>query len=1582
MSLSNSAASDPDGWPVVPQTTNGELSNRTDSDQTRGRIICVLGMHRSGASVATRLMNLLGVDLGAAEHLLGPRPDSPNGFRKYEPILDLNDEILTRLGGNWHEPPPMPPGWETTAELADLRQRARDLVARTFASPNWGWKDPRTCLTLPFWRQILPPVRFVICVRSPAEVAASLENREGFPFEKSIRLWQLYTGAAIEQTAGLPRYFFFYEDVIRSYRDEVARLARFVGRPDALDQPAVAAAIEEFIDPDFYRCRTSLINTLDNPNVLFPAKALYFAVRIAARSGGVSQEFSGIPGRDAAGEQVWPIFSRSARRAQEDRDEMSCDRAGLESRIVEISAEAQQLRTQLADLVMQAAARDAEHSAIRDRSRGLEADNRRLAEELDRAEVLVRELRARLEERDAVVTSLGSRLLERLATRDFGEMGHRLEARMAEFGGLATGSAQIESREDGREVAILQIRDQLSARQDEIRAMVSRLAETVDYLGMVRRVRADMHRLLPPGARVMVISKGDPDLLDVEGQDAWHFPQDDRGDYAGHYPAESGEAIAHLEALRARGGRFLVIPSSASWWLEHYAGLANHLDAHYRRIWKSPDCLIFELDTPGRSPQTETGAPNLPVAATQGPPAPGPGTILAICDQPGAEPLSVGPGHLRVRGWALSMAGIEGVSVLIDGHLREGVAYGSARFDVEAAHPRFPNGHHSGFVGKIDLEGLAEGEHSLVVRVRDRDGCEVELHRSFRIDAHSRPDRGDMNSEYPAWLARRTPSESDLARMRIAGMNLPYQPVISLIVPVYNTPEKYLVLMAESVMAQTYARWELCMADGGSTAPHVRTILTQLAEQDARVKVVHLPENRGIAAHTNAALALASGEFIGLLDSDDVLLPYALFEVVRALNEAPGTDLIYSDEDKTDDTGEEHWDPFFKPDWSPDLLLTTNYVCHFGVYRRSLVEAIGGLRSKFDGSQDYDLVLRFTERTDRIVHLPSILYSWRAIPGSTARDMMAKPYAVDAARRAIDDALRRRGVAGHVEPGFSLGQWRMRYDLLDQPAVTVVVAAGGNMKCLRPCLESVLDRSTYPNLHILVTDDSDGTAVADLCRELGSRDSRLRYRRFRLKPFNYSAVNNSAVSAVETPYVVLLNDDITVIAPDWIEAMLEHAQRPEVGVVGAKLLYPDRTVQHAGVIMGPYRNSGHAFKHFSDDDPGYFSLARSIRNCSAVTFACAMMRRSVFEEVGGLDARNLAVAYNDVDMCLRIRERGYWVIYTPYALLFHHESATRNMHSNPGEADYLERRWADVIRHDPFYNPNLTRDAEDYSLNFDAPTVAERLGVVGNALPAGRYGPNGEVAHDQAGDRPPAVSSETLIELVRTTIDLGRHIQGMEGQWRDRLDELSTQLEQQISRPSPERAARAANRDRFGGGTPEAQNREEARSDPFIGRGATVNGEHGALDPTVSSASAAAVDVPERGNGYRPRRSRYPEIRSRIRDVVNAELPTGSVVVVVSRGDDNLLQLGPRRGWHFPQTEAGVYAGCYPANSREAIDHLEEIRRKGGDYLLFPSTGFWWLGFYADFQKHLESHYPCVWSDPSCLIFQLSTRPASHDPRS
>ena len=362
-------------------------------------------MHRSGTSVATRILNLLGIYLGPEEHLIGSRPDNPSGFWECQPIVDLNVEILERLGGNWHELPSFPAGWETAPELADLRQKARTLVARYFAADNWGWKDPRTCLTLEFWKQLLPPMQYVICLRSPVEVAESLTKRDGFSTEKSTRLWQSYTGAAIEHTVGLMRHFIFYEDLINSHREEVSRLARFVGRHNALEQPAVSSAIDNFIDADYYRNRTSFLNTLDDPKLLFPAKALYVALRSAAKAGGASHKIPGQPGLDLLGEQVWPLFSRCSRRAQAEWDELSSSQAGLEMRIAEGSAEVQAFRTI---------------------SRDLEENNRCLTEERDQAEAVARELRAGLDERE-----VASQVLSReIAGRD-AELGALRDERAA-----------------------------------------------------------------------------------------------------------------------------------------------------------------------------------------------------------------------------------------------------------------------------------------------------------------------------------------------------------------------------------------------------------------------------------------------------------------------------------------------------------------------------------------------------------------------------------------------------------------------------------------------------------------------------------------------------------------------------------------------------------------------------------------------------------------------------------------------------------------------------------------------------------------------------------------------------------------------------------------------------------------------------------------------------------------------------------------------------------------------------------------------------------------------------------------------
>jgi GT2 family glycosyltransferase len=396
------------------------------------------------------------------------------------------------------------------------------------------------------------------------------------------------------------------------------------------------------------------------------------------------------------------------------------------------------------------------------------------------------------------------------------------------------------------------------------------------------------------------------------------------------------------------------------------------------------------------------------------------------------------------------------------------------------------------------------------------------------------------------------------------------------------------------------------------------------------------------------------------------------------------------------------WNPFLKPDWSPDLFLAMDYLGPLLLLRRQTVLDVGGLRDGLGSATVRDLVLRLTDDSAGVLHVTGILAT--ELRPAPARD---EPWHLagwsEADQQAVTDALARRRVKAEVREGLHPGVWRVRYDIQDTPGVTAVIPTGGKLALLRPCLDDLLTKTCYPNFEILLVDNSQGEDVANLVAELSKQYPNVRRIVDDRKPFNYSALINSSIPHVDNPLILMLNDDITVIDPDWLTAMVEHAQRPEVGIVGAKLLYPDDTIQHAGVILGPFGGSVHVFKRLPGEEPGYFDLPDAVRNCSAVTFACALIDRAVFEEIGGLDADNLPVAFNDTDFCLRTREAGFEIVYTPHAELYHHESVTKTVIAHPSEIGYLRERWADVIAHDPYYNPNLTRQGEDARLNMEAP---------------------------------------------------------------------------------------------------------------------------------------------------------------------------------------------------------------------------------------------------------------------------------------
>lgn len=537
----------------------------------------------------------------------------------------------------------------------------------------------------------------------------------------------------------------------------------------------------------------------------------------------------------------------------------------------------------------------------------------------------------------------------------------------------------------------------------------------------------------------------------------------------------------------------------------------------------------------------------------------------------------------------------------------------------------------------------------------------------------------------------------EAASRDIAGFN--YRPVISIIMPVWNTQAGFLDKAIQSVCNQAYPFWELCIADDASTEQHVAEILENYRHKDGRIKVISLSRQAGIAGAGNKAIGLATGDFTGFLDHDDVLAPHALLEVVRVLNQNPDADMIYTDEDRL--TGAEvRAEPFFKPDWSPDLLMSMNYAGHLLVVRKSLLEIAGGFREGIDGSQDHDLVLRLSEMAANIVHIPQVLYHWRVTPGSVSNVEASRTGAVEAGRKAVEDALKRRGSDGTVTV-IENGRYRVRYKLNEKPPVSIIIPTRDKGDLLGRCLESVLKKSTYDKYEIIVVDNGsrDAKTLAYL-HDITNRPDKCRVITFN-EPFNFSLINNFAAREAGGDYLLFLNNDTEVITSDWLEEMVSCAQRPEVGAVGAKLLFPDNRIQHGGVILGIGGVAGHAFYGLPDNSPGYMDFISVRRNCSAVTAACLMMRREVFERVGGFD-EELDVAYNDVDLCLRVVEEGYYIVWTPHAVLYHHESASRGQVLPEHNIKYFCRKWQSAIeKGDPFYNRNLTLSHCDFRINVD-----------------------------------------------------------------------------------------------------------------------------------------------------------------------------------------------------------------------------------------------------------------------------------------
>ncbi len=571
-------------------------------------------------------------------------------------------------------------------------------------------------------------------------------------------------------------------------------------------------------------------------------------------------------------------------------------------------------------------------------------------------------------------------------------------------------------------------------------------------------------------------------------------------------------------------------------------------------------------------------------------------------------------------------------------------------------------------------------------------------HLQDRLEAEDVP--------YGPWLEAHRATEEELKKQRAEVFE--NMPLISIIVPAYHTPEQFLKELIDSVEKQSYENWELCIADAGANegkqaGKDVEETVRGYMERNTRIRYEKLEQNYNIAENTNRCVAMAKGEYIALLDHDDLIEPDALFHFVKAINEQHA-DMMYTDEDKVTSDLKKYYQPHMKPEFNLDLLRSNNYITHFLCVKTTLAKEVGLFRSEMSGAQDYDFIFRCSEKAEKIVRIPRVLYHWRTHEASTADNPMSKMYAYEAGKRAIEEHLQRTGTSGKVELLPDMGFYRVRYPVKKNPRVSVIIPNKDESETLRICLETLLD-TFYPNLEIIIVENnSTERATFEYYKKISEHDQ-IHLIRWK-QGFNYSAINNYGVKYATGDYLLFLNNDVRgTITTDWLTEMLGVCQREDVGAVGAKLYYPDNRVQHAGVVIGIGGIAGSMFVDLPKGRSGYMHKASIMQDLSAVTAACMLMKKSVFEEVGGF-SEELAVAFNDVDLCLRVREKGYRIVYDPYAELIHDESRSRGPEDTPekvrrfqGEIEYMRVHHIDILKNgDPMYNPNLSLKKWNYSL--------------------------------------------------------------------------------------------------------------------------------------------------------------------------------------------------------------------------------------------------------------------------------------------
>lgn len=1247
------------------------------TNDAKQSIFVVTGMHRSGTSLTASLLESAGVDIG--KRLLGPDHVNIKGHFENLDFLEFHHEVLYSQGISGA-------GWTLENQIQVQEQyldKAKLIVQKNSSSYLWGWKDPRTTLFLNFWADLLPEAKFLLIYRAPWEVVDSLYRRGDDIFNHNpnftLKIWINYNQTILNFYNQFPGRCILLD--IYSISNDINFLLKAIEQKFGilLDNPA-----SDIYDAELLHTQVSDLHRATLIRHCFPevCKVYQELNQKALQLPGFSNSHPEVP--QYSSYEAWVLqdwldvrmLERQESKAQAQLQQTQAELEQSQAHLQQTQAELEKSRSQLQQTQIelersQSQLQDSRTELERSQSvlQQTQTEYQRSQSQLNETQIGYQRLQSQLQQTQAEYERSQSQLQQtqveleysqsqlRDTQKEKGRSQSQLQDTQTELENLTSQLQQVQTEKERSRLQLCTNQAELAQSQAMISAMESSKfwkLRTVwfKFKQAINLTNTSSPAATSPQTTDSLISSVIPEVNNQEIK----FKVAAKNSLSGCFDKLNGSNITKTEVSN-------VTPVTASGW-----------------------AILPEAGRPADSVIITHGKKNSFVA-------------VASVDLERLDVVAAldNPAY-RKCGWSITL----NPSVLPAGKVvLKAWAYNSA--SNEATQLNFTN-------PSLQVNHLFSRlkYYHAVFRARGIRYALTKLSKKIYYKLDNSPPPLELlpvaspDDAYARWLNKNFPREADLGKMAETVAIFSYKPVISVIMPVYNPPEDFLREAIESVLHQIYPYWELCIADDASTKPYIKALLEDYTAKDSRIKVVFRTENGHISYASNSALEIATGEFITLLDHDDLLTPDALYEVALLLNKHPDADMIYSDEDKIDQYHQLQ-EPFFKPDWCPDSFLSRMYTCHLGTYRRSLVTEIGGFRVGYEGSQDYDLVLRLTEKTENIFHIPKILYHWRIHSDSTARSLSSKNYATDAAKKAILDALYRRDEPGEVIP-IAGGHHLVRYEVKDSKLISIIIPTKNLGNILDNCLKSIFEKTTYLNYEVLVIDNgSTEIETQDVINKWKLREPN----RFRCEvldiPFNFSKINNYAVEQARGEYLLFLNNDTEVISGDWLEAMVEQAQRPCIGAVGALLLYPDNTIQHAGVVcVGGL--AGHSHKHYSSGSPGYFFQVQTINNYLAVTAACLMCRREVFETIGGFE-EELSVAFNDIDLCFKMIEKGYRNIYLPHVVLYHYESKSRGYEDNPEkqtrfikEVKYMQNKWKSFIAYDPCYNPNLTKEREDFSI--------------------------------------------------------------------------------------------------------------------------------------------------------------------------------------------------------------------------------------------------------------------------------------------